>query len=153
MPSGRLASRDYARNMKQNSQNLVIADDTQRQYADKRKAGGTSQSSGPEADNESTRTQLVPKPVQPLSPRPSRTRDASKPERKEEDRDPKKAPLVGSSFNCGDRCMALYRGGSVWVAGTVMNIRGNNTYDIRYDSGATELGIAPSSVRGNQNLI
>jgi hypothetical protein len=53
----------------------------------------------------------------------------------------------GGKLYEGDKVEANYRGKGKWYPGKVSRVRLNGTYDIAYDDGEREPGLAPSLVR------
>ena len=57
------------------------------------------------------------------------------------------AILKGVKLVEGDKVECKWRGGGAWYPGKIASDRGNGTYDISYDDGGAEAGVAENLIR------
>ena len=51
------------------------------------------------------------------------------------------------SLKVGDKCEANYHSNGTWFSGSISLVRGNGTYDIKYDDGDSETGVRGNCIR------
>jgi len=59
----------------------------------------------------------------------------------------KATALAPSKFADGDKVEANYKGKGTWYSGKISRVRANGAYDIEYDDGERELGVAEGLIR------